>query len=650
MASSTCRPPSNDSVAAPASGVDAPRRTEKHRIGDGDHQAVVREPFGADVAMTARHTVRSPLAGTVVHRAGVVGTSVAAADVLLVIESMKMEHEVTATRGGILVDLHVRVGDVVAEGDALAEIDAREAAAVSGATEPVGATALRADLKVLLDRQALLADSARPDAVARRHAEGRRTARENIADLCDAGSFTEYGAFAHAAQEKRRPRDELIRSTPADGMVTGIGSVNGETFGPERSRTVVLAYDATVLAGTQGLRNHQKTDRLLGIAAAQGLPVVLFAEGGGGRPGDVDMPIVAGLHVATFANFARLSGQVPVLAVVAGRCFAGNAALAGCSDLLIATRDANLGMGGPAMIEGGGLGVFAPEQIGPSDVQTANGVIDILVEHEAEAVQVVRRCLGYFQGRLPAGAAHPQEPLRDAIPENQLRAHDMRRVLDAVFDAGASTELGAGHGRAVITRLARLGGLSVAVLASHPGHLGGAIDPDAAGKAARFIRLADAHGLPIVSFIDTPGFMVGPEIEARGQVRSAGQLFIAAAQRRVPWLCVVVRKAYGLGAMALAGGSLHEPLATAAWPTAEFGAMGLEGSVRLGYRKELAAAPDDATRAALFQRLLDDQVERGRALPMAATLEIDTVIDPAHTRAWLTQGLASTGRPASASR
>ncbi len=590
-------------------------------------------------------TVRAPLTGTVVHRPASVGAELRAGEVLLVIESMKMEYEVAAPGACTVLRIDVAVGDLVQEGDVLATLG--EASVIVGATEStaVGPTPTRserrADLRALDERLALTDDAARPDAIARRHADGRRSARENITALCDPGSFVEFGALAFAAQERRRPRDELIRNTPADGMVTGIGSIHGDKVGPDRSRTVVMAYDATVLAGTQGFRNHQKTDRMLGIALQQKLPVVLFAEGGGGRPGDVDMPIVAGLHVPTFASFARLSGQVPVIAIVAGRCFAGNAALAGCSDLIIATRDANLGMGGPAMIEGGGLGVFTPEQIGPSDVQSANGVIDVLVEDEVEAVEVAKRCLGFFQGPVAVAEPGPQELLRDAVPENRLRTYDVRRVLDTVFDAGSSVELRTGFGRSLITRLARLEGHAVAVLASNPACLGGAIDADAADKAERFIRLADAHRLPIVSFVDTPGFMVGPDIEAAGQVRQAGRLFIAGAQRSVPLLAVVLRKAYGLGAMALTGGSLHEPLATTSWPTGEFGAMGLEGAVRLGFRKELAVAPDDAARNALFVRLLDEHIERGRALNMAATLEIDSVIDPAQTRSWLIQGLRS---------
>ncbi|MDF2467502.1 MAG: biotin carboxylase [Ramlibacter sp.] len=502
----------------------------------------------------------------------------------------------------------------------------------------------RADLRRIIDRHAFVEDAARPDAVARRHALGLRTARENVADLCDAGSFTEYGALAVAAQRSRRSEDDLMRNTPADGMVTGIGSINGELFGPERSRAVVMAYDATVLAGTQGMRNHQKTDRMLGIALKNRLPVVLFAEGGGGRPGDTDMPVVAGLHVGTFASYARLNGRVPVIGIVAGRCFAGNAALLGCSDVIIATRASNVGMGGPAMVEGGGLGVFAPEQIGPSEVQHGNGVIDVLVEDEVQAVAAARQYLSYFQGAIASYTEPDAAALREVVPENRLRVYDTRAAMAGIADAGSLLELRTGFGKGIHTALARIEGRPVGLLASNPLHLGGAIDADAADKAARFMQLCNAHGLPMVSLVDTPGFMVGPAIEEKAQVRHVSRMFVAAAHVAVPYFSVVLRKGYGLGAMAMTAGGFHEPDFIVSWPTGEFGAMGLEGAVKLGYRKELEAAAPGAERDTLYDTLVARQYDNGQAMNMAATLEIDAVIDPAQTRAWLVRGLASAAR------
>jgi len=587
--------------------------------------------------------VLAPVPARLVQLSVAEGDVVAAGAELAVLEAMKMEHVLLAPHAGRVGALLAVAGGYVAQGQPLLVLDAVDEGAdveVQGGTvhDP---DHIRADLQRVIDRHAFTLDAARPDAMAKRHAQGGRSARENIADLCDDGSFIEYGALAIAAQARRRSKEDLIANTPADGMVTGIGGINGALFGEEKSRAVVMSYDATVLAGTQGARNHAKTDRMLGIALAQKLPVVLFAEGGGGRPGDTDMPVVAGLHVHTFASYAALSGQVPVIGIAAGRCFAGNAALLGCSDVIIATRGSNIGMGGPAMIEGGGLGVFKPEQIGPSRVQHANGVIDVLVDDEAGAVQAARHYLSFFQGRTSQWSAPDQRLLRAVVPENRLRVYDTRTAMAGLVDEGSLLLLRTGFGAGIHTALARIEGRPVGLLANNPQHLGGAIDADAADKGARFMQLCNAHGLPIVSLVDTPGFMVGPEVEATAQVRHVSRLFVTAASLRVPTFSVVLRKGYGLGAMGMTAGGFHAPVFTVAWPTGEFGAMGLEGAVRLGFRKELEALPEGAERDALFATLLAKSYANGEAMHMAATLEIDAVIDPEDTRAWLVRGLVS---------
>ena len=580
--------------------------------------------------------IHSPLQAHIAQCVVKPGDAVTAGQLLMVLEAMKMEHEITAPMGGEIRTLHFSEGETVGENDVLMTMQPN-----ASSVQPVlkqepasSASTPRADLTRLQARLEHTLDANRPEVVAKRHALGLRTARENIADLCDADSFSEYGALAVAAQSQRRTADDLMRNTPADGMVTGIGSIAGQ-------RCAILAYDATVLAGTQGMRNHQKTDRLLGLALEHQLPVVLFAEGGGGRPGDVDMPIVAGLHVTTFASFAKLNGQIPVIGITTGRCFAGNAALLGCCDVIIATRSSNIGMGGPAMVEGGGLGVFKPEAIGPSPVQHANGVIDILVEDEAHAVAAAKKYLAFFQGSAPAWHAPEAELLRNVVPENRLRVYDSLAAVHALADTDSVLQLRTGFGMGIHTALARIEGRAVGILANNPQHLGGAIDADAADKASRFMQLCNAHGLPLVSLVDTPGFMVGPDTEATAQVRHVSRMFIAAAHLRVPFLSVVLRKGYGLGAMAMTAGGFHAPLCTVAWPSAEFGAMGLEGAVRLGYKKELEALPEGTQRDALFAQLLAQHIENGSAIAMATTLEIDAVIDPAQTRTWLAQGLAS---------
>jgi acetyl-CoA carboxylase carboxyltransferase component len=583
--------------------------------------------------------IQSPIQAQVVQWLVAPGANVNAGDVLVILEAMKMEHEIRASQAGCVGELFFQAGETVTEGEVLCALmpvaDAASQTVVPAASNVAASIAEdRADLHKLQARLAFTQDAARPEAVAKRHALGLRTARENIADLCDPDSFVEYGALALAAQSRRRSADDLMRNTPADGMVTGIGCIHGQ-------RVVVMAYDFTVLAGTQGMRNHQKTDRMLGVALQNKLPVVLFAEGGGGRPGDVDVAIVAGLNLATFASFAQLNGRVPVVGIVAGRCFAGNAALLGCCDVIIATAGSNIGMGGPAMVEGGGLGIFKPEQIGPSAVQHGNGVIDILVDNEAQAVGAARHYLSCFQGAQTEWQAPPANALRHVVPENRVRVYDTRTAMQGIADEGSLLHLRTGFGAGIHTALARIAGRPLGLMANNPLHLGGAIDADAADKAARFMQLCNAHGLPIVSLVDTPGFMVGPDTEATAQVRHVSRMFVAAAHLRVPLLSVVLRKGYGLGAMAMTGGGFHETLSTVAWPTGEFGGMGLEGAVRLGYRKELEALPEGPKREALFEQLLAQQYDNGSAINMAATLEIDAVIDPAESRAWLEAGLES---------
>ena len=582
----------------------------------------------------------SPLSGVVVDVVAAEGASVPAEGAVLVLESMKMHHEVPAPAAGLVRDLAVGVGDQVSEGQPLfriepAEVEGGEAADDAG-DDP---DRIRPDLAAALERRRRTEDEARPEAVERRRASGLRTARENVAALCDPDSFSEYGGLAIAAQRARRPLDELIESTPADGIVTGIGAVNSESFGPERSRCAVLAYDYTVLAGTQGIRSHAKIDRLIELAGELRVPIVLFAEGGGGRPGDTDGAELFGLHVNTFRGFAGLSGLVPRVGIVSGRCFAGNAALAGCCDAIIATPEATIGMGGPAMIEGGGLGTFAPEEVGPVEVQAPNGVIDVVAADDAEAVELARRYLSYFQGRLERWTCADQRLLRSVVPEDPKRIHDVRRLLGLLADEGTVLELRPAFGRTIVTALARIEGRPVGVIANDPRHLSGAIDSDGADKAARMIQLCDAFGLPVISLVDTPGFMVGPESEATAAVRHTSRMFLNGATATVPFVSVVVRRAFGLGAQAMTGGSFHAPALNVSWPSGEFGAMGVEGAVRLALRRELEAIADDAEREQRVRDLVESVREQSTALNMATHFEIDDVIDPAETRARIAQTL-----------
>ncbi|HZF52773.1 MAG TPA: carboxyl transferase domain-containing protein [Polyangiaceae bacterium] len=466
-----------------------------------------------------------------------------------------------------------------------------------------------------------------------------------MADLLDEGSFVEYGALALAAQRQRHPIPELVRISPADGVLCGTGTINRDLVGPERSRAMVIAYDYTVFAGTQGVMGHKKLDRMLELSASLRLPIVLFAEGGGGRPNDVDFPSVAGLDVPSFYSFAALSGLVPRVGIASGRCFAGNAALLGCCDVIIATEDSSIGMGGPAMIEGGGLGTFKPEEVGPIGVQTKNGVVDVRVRDEAEAVAVAKKYLAYFQGPVEAWTSADQAALRSALPERRRRAYKVRPIIETIADAGSALELRREFGKSIVTSLLRIEGQPFGLIANDPFHLGGAIDADSADKAARFFQLCDAFRLPIISLCDTPGFMVGPDAEKTGLVRHVSRMFVAAASLSVPLFSVILRKGYGLGAQAMAGGHFHAPVFTIAWPTGEFGGMNLEGAVRLAMRKELEAIADPAAREQMFQGMVAFAYERGKAINMASLLEIDAVIDPAETRSRIIHGLRSAPPP-----
>ena len=609
--------------------------------------AVPRALAGTPDAPPGSFAVRAPLQGTVVSVSVAPGDAVAAGSPLLVLEAMKMEHVIEADRGGVVREIGAAPGETVLEGHPLVFIEEDDVAADARAEErAIDPDHVRADLAEVVERHAVGHDARRPDAVARRRKTGQRTARENTEDLCDPGSFIEYGPLVVAAQRRRRTLEDLIEKTPADGMIAGIGTVNADLFGPEKARCMVLSYDYTVLAGTQGLQNHRKKDRMFELARAWRLPVVFFTEGGGGRPGDTDGTGVAGLDCLTFHQWGALSGLVPLVAINSGRCFAGNAALLGCCDVVIATANSNIGMGGPAMIEGGGLGVFRPEEVGPMEVQVRNGVVDLPVEDEAEAVAVAKRYLAYFQGPTAGAEAADPRLLRHVIPENRLRVYDVRRVVEGLADTGSVLELRRAFGPGMVTALARIEGRPLGIIANNPTHLAGAIDSDGADKATRFMQLCDAFDLPILFLCDTPGIMVGPEAEKTALVRHASRMFVTAGGLTIPFFTIVLRKGYGLGAQAMAGGSFKAPIFTVAWPTGEFGGMGLEGAVKLGYRGELAQLSDPGERRALFDEMVARMYEHGKAVNMSSVFEIDDVIDPADSRRWILRALDSVPPPA----
>ena len=590
--------------------------------------------------------IPAPLQGTIVAIEAREGDLVRPGQQIAVLESMKMEHLVTAPHGGRVTKVIAGVGDTLMQDEAIlylepAEIDAHDVIE----EEAVDLDHIRPDLAELIARHAITRDENRPAAVERRRKTNQRTARENVAQLVDEGSFVEYGSLAIAAQRRRRKVDDLIMNTPADGLISGVATVNADKFGREAARCMVISYDYTVLAGTQGHMNHKKIDRMLSLTEQWKLPLVFYAEGGGGRPGDTDRLGLTGLDGPSFVQFARLSGLVPVIGVVSGYCFAGNAAMLGCCDVIIATQNASIGMGGPAMIEGGGLGVYHPAEVGPVSFQSPNGVIDILVADEEEATTVAQKYLSYFQGAVKDWKAPDQRLLRRAIPENRLRVYDIRTVIDLLADEGSVLEIRRDFGVGMITAFIRIEGKPFGLIANNPKHLGGAIDAPAGDKAARFVALCDAFDIPIVSLCDTPGFMVGPEAEKTAIVRHVARMFVTGASLTVPLFGIVLRKGYGLGAQAMIGGGFHASFFTVAWPTGEFGGMGLEGYVRLGFRKEMEAIADPVERENYYKAKVAELYANGKATSIASVLEIDEVIDPADTRHWIMSGLRSVPTP-----
>lgn len=614
----------------------APGRTARVPAGgpeDAGPPDAVRAPDGTE-------PVSAPVAGLVASIEVAEGDLVSAGQTIAVLEAMKMEHAVTAPSPGRIRLLAATSGAGVDKGMPLAFLEPLDdVGAVDKPEEEIDLDHMPSMLVEEMKRRARRMDDARPDAVARRRKTGQRTLRENIGDLCDAGSFVEYGGLAIASQRRRRARDELEAMSPGDGMVTGTATINCATAQHD-ARAAVIGYDYTVMAGTQGWANHRKLNRMLEVLAGNPLPLVLFAEGGGGRPGETDQMRATGLDTPSFSRLARLSGRKPIIGIVSGRCFAGNAALLGLSDVIIATQDASVGMGGPAMIEGGGLGVFAPEEVGPLSIQVPNGVVDLAVGDEAEAVAAARKYLGFFQGRSRDWTCADQRILRHVVPENRRQTYDVRAAVQVIADEESTLELRPDFGQAVLTVLARVEGRPVGILANNNRFNSGAIDSPAAHKAARFLRLCDTYGLPVVSLCDTPGFMVGPDSERTGAVRNMSRMFLAGANISVPLMTVVLRKGYGLGAMGMAGGSLHESVFTVAWPTAEFGGMGLEGAVRLGHRNELEAISDPDQRDRKFRELVAKYYEDGKAHNAASFVEIDDVIDPAETRTLIAHALS----------
>ena len=625
---------------------------EGRRIREEERAETVRDDYPEGFV-----PVRAAMQSTMVSVAPVVGDDVLAGQELIVLNAMKMEHVVKAPVSGTVAELNVAEGDTVPEGTVLLVIEEGTVEGeASGLDFDLDLDTPRPDLAEVIRRRTLTTDASRRKQVAKRHAQGGRTARENIHDLADEGTFVQYGSLA-VGMGLHGTVDELLDYAPSDGLVMGLGHVNGDTFDESRSRCVLMSYDYSVLAGSQGGMNHKMMDRMFQTAAKLKSPLVLFTEGGGGRagggsrnarPGRGGSPQISGgggLNTPSWTLLSKLSGRVPVVGVNAGFCFAGNAVLLGCCDVIIATANSSIGIGGPAMIEGGGLGVYSPEEVGPMSVQISSGVVDIAVEDEAQAVQATKKYLSYFQGPIDDWEANDQRLLRHVIPENRLRVYDIRELIGILADKDSVLELRPEFGTAMITALIRIEGRAMGVIANNPAVISGAIDSDAADKAARFMKTCDSFQIPLLLLCDCPGIMVGPEVEKTGLVRHAARMFVIGANVEVPSYMVILRKAYGLGAQAMGGGNQRLPAFVVAWPTSEFGGMGLEGQVKLGQRARLEAIEDLAERQAAYERMVEAAYNRGKGLNAGHVFEVDDVIDPADTRRWIVAGMKANAPP-----
>lgn len=602
-------------------------------------EAVQTEPAPEPVA-EGMIGLRAPIQGTIVTVDVVEGDTVAKGAQVAIVEAMKMEHVITAEVGGVVREITMTPGETVLEGWPIVLLEEADVAgeAVDTAVE-VDLDHIRPDLQELLDRRAYTLDENRKKAVEKRKARGFRMIRESIAQLVDEGSFNEYWPLVVANQHTRHDPETLRRNTPGDGIVAGTAAINGDKFGDDASRAMVVAYDYTVLAGTQGWNGHYKKDRMFDLAKQLRLPMIVFSEGGGGRPGDDVKGSWIAWDVPTFTMFSQLSGLVPMIGINNGRCFAGNTALLACCDVIIATEASTIGMGGPAMIEGGGLGVYTPEEVGPMSFQVPNGVVDILVKDEEEAVEVAKKYLSYFQGPIDEWEAADQRYLRHVIPEKRTRLYEMRDLIGTLVDKDSVLEIRKAFGIGVITCFARIEGKPVGIVANNPHHLAGALDSDGADKGARFLQLCDAFDIPVLSLMDCPGIMVGPDAEKEALVRHAARMFNTGANLTTPLFSVVVRKGYGLGVQAMCGGSGLHGMMSVAWPTAEFAAMNIEGNVKLGFRNDLAAIEDPAERLRVYQAKVDEQYEQARAVNAAVGGGLDDVIDPAETRRWIVNSM-----------
>jgi acetyl-CoA carboxylase carboxyltransferase component len=464
--------------------------------------------------------------------------------------------------------------------------------------------------------------------IARQHEQGKLTARERLALLVDEGTFTELGIHGRPHFSQRAMEG---REAPADGVLTGYGRVDGRLV-------AVAAYDFTVMAGSMGMTGEMKVTRLRELALTKRIPMLWLLDSAGARIQEAAGSLFAGSgHL--FREEVTMSGVVPQVAALMGPCAAGTAYIPGLADFVPMVKGrGSMALAGPHLTKAVTGEDVTQEELGGSRIHTRiSGVGDLELESDEDCIAAIKSYLSFFPQHCeePPPRREPSDPvdrmdeeLLDILPDSPRKPYDMYDVIGRIVDDGEWFDLKPRWARTIITCLARMGGRPVGIVANQPKHLGGILENDSADKAARFVNLCDAYGIPLLFLMDVPGFMVGTKVEQAGIIRHGAKMLYAVSRATVPKITVVIRKAYGAGYYVM-NGRAYEPDLIVAWPSAEISVMGPEGAVNIIFRKQIEAADDpDATRAEMIdgiRRTIDPYIAAGNAL-------IDDIIDPRETR------------------
>ncbi|MBA2567704.1 MAG: acyl-CoA carboxylase subunit beta [Thermoleophilaceae bacterium] len=464
--------------------------------------------------------------------------------------------------------------------------------------------------------------------IARQHEQDKLTARERLDLLIDEGTFTELGIHGRPHFSQRAMEG---KEAPADGVVTGYGSVEGRTV-------AVCAYDFTVMAGSMGMTGELKVTRLRELALSKRIPFIWLLDSAGARIQEAVGSLFAGSGFL-FREEVVMSGVIPQIAALMGPCAAGTAYIPGLADFVPMVRGrGSMALAGPHLVKAVTGEDVTQEELGGSRVHCRkSGVADLEVASDEECIQAIKDYLSFMpqnceeRSPLRATADPPgrmDEELMDVLPDSNRKPYDMYELIRRIVDDGFYFDMKPQFAKTVITCFARMGGRAVGIVASQPKQLGGILENDSADKAARFVNLCDAFGVPLIFLQDVPGFMVGTKVEQGGIIRHGAKMLYAVSRATVPKITIVVRKAYGAGYYVMCG-KAYEPDLIVAWPTAEISVMGAEGAVNIIFRKQVEAAEDpEAKRAELvaeFQKIIDPYIAAGNAM-------VDDVIDPRETR------------------